>query len=313
MESLLLFRQNILKKYITYERQIVTFGKFILILLALTNINISVGTINILTNIFITVLIAITLSILPNAVIVLLCMGLFSIHVLNFNIILGGVSVFIIVMVYLLYIRFYPKESIFILITMVSTPIGLVYTVPIIGGLFFRMSIILPILIGIILNAIYTEIASIVKLSAVEEIIQSVIEYFTKYFLTNETMISQIVILSIVFIIVYLIKVQPFDYAMYVAVITGGMINIVGYMGAILFFHVNSDLFSIFGMSMISMLIAFCFIFMSVVLDYSKVEMVQFEDEKNYYYVKVIPKMEMNQNFNEVKGNYELNKRSIGK
>ncbi|HOA81281.1 MAG TPA: hypothetical protein PKK61_09505, partial [Defluviitaleaceae bacterium] len=51
----------------------------------------------------------------------------------------------------------------------------------------------------------------------------------------------------------------------------------------------------------ISMLIMFVIQFFYRVVDYSRVENVQFEDEENYYYVKVIPKIILEKPKREIK------------
>ena len=109
--------------------------------------------------------------------------------------------------------------------------------------------------------------------------------------LGNKAMFATIVVFAIVLILVYVIRRRQIDYAWTIAVITGGVAELV-----LLFITeltVGLD-FSIIGMMfgcILSVLIGLFLQLFAFHVDYKRTENVQFEDDEYYYYVKAVPKV----------------------
>jgi hypothetical protein len=69
------------------------------------------------------------------------------------------------------------------------------------------------------------------------------------------------------------------------------LVNILGFLVAVLHFNVSINAGKLILMSLFSGLIAIVLEFFKRVLDYTAIERVQFEDDDYYYYVKAVPKV----------------------
>ena len=77
------------------------------------------------------------------------------------------------------------------------------------------------------------------------------------------------------------------------ALVESSRINILGFLLANLQMDINVGTGSMILGTIISMLLVFIAQFFRVVLDYTSVEYVQFEDDDYYYYVKAVPKIDV--------------------
>ena len=108
-----------------------------------------------------------------------------------------------------------------------------------------------------------------------------------------------------VFSVIYIIRKQAIDYGPYIAIGVGAIMNIIGFGLASIFFEdIGISLVSIIIESILFSLIAGVMQFLSGVLDYQRAETVNFEDDDNYYYVKIVPKIKLNFKEKEVKKVY---------
>lgn len=306
-EMILVFRQNCIKLYKTYERLFFPMIKFILILVVLLGINSSIGYMSILNKSVTCMGIALVSMFLPITWILILFMLITTLHIAAFNLILGGIVAIIFIVLYCLYIRLYPKESLLIIMTIVALKLGLGYAVPLIAALFLGMACIIPMALGVLFTYIGNEVnVSIEGTMGVipDNIVGVFINIINQNVLTNKTMLATIGIFSIVFTIVYIIRRQAIDYAPYIAIAIGGVMNLLGFGIAILFLGIKINVFLLVLMTILSIILAIACEFSSKVLDYSRAEVVQFEDDDNYYYVKVVPKVSINANQTKVKQVY---------
>ena len=81
------------------------------------------------------------------------------------------------------------------------------------------------------------------------------------------------------------------NYATDISLMLGGLINIVGYIIMSLIIDLEINIFLLFLNTFISVLISFIIKFFDIMLDYKSIERVSFEDDENYYYVKIVPKI----------------------
>ena len=115
--------------------------------------------------------------------------------------------------------------------------------------------------------------------------------YIIDGFISNKGMILTIVAFTATIIIVYLIRRLSVDYAWTIAIIAGAIANVlVLLVGDLIFDTKISILATILG-TFISVGISFVIQFFLFNMDYTRTEMVQFEDDEYYYYVKAVPKI----------------------
>ncbi|MEG0013936.1 MAG: hypothetical protein RR618_04125 [Cellulosilyticaceae bacterium] len=306
-EMLLVFRQNCIRIYRTYERIFFPIIKFLLVLMVLLGINASIGYMSLLNKAVVCMGIAIVAMMLPINYIIIIFMAVITIHMATFNLLIGGITAIAFITIYCMYVRLYPKESLLIIITMIALKCQLGYAVPLIAALFGGMACIVPMALGVLLTYIGAEMNVIIEGTmeiVPENIVTMIISIINQNVLTNTTMLSTIGIFTIVFIIVYIIRKQSIDYAHYIAIVIGGVMSLLGFGIAILFLAIKINVFLLILMTIISIILAIICEFTSKVLDYSRAETVQFEDDDNYYYVKVVPKISINVNQTRVEQVY---------
>ena len=179
---------------------------------------------------------------------------------------------------------------------------------PIVAGLFGGLGAILAILIGIVGHFSFTSLEMMLQsLLKTEDLVVWIQEnlnlYITQIFY-NKELLAMLSICLIVFCVVYIIRKQVIDYAPYLAVVIGGVMNILGFILAELFLDISMNIFLLVFMTIISVVIALGIQFVSRPADYSRSESIRFEDEDNYYMVKVIPKMQVRKSVTKVQKVY---------
>jgi hypothetical protein len=283
-------------------------AKFLSMLLVMVAITRAIGYAPTLTRSYIIAALALVSTMLPAQYIMLEILGVIVIHLLHFNWIIGGVALVIFISLYILFIRLYPKESLLIILTMLAMKVELLCMLPIVAGLFGGLGAILAILIGIVGHFSFTSLEMMLQsLLKTEDLVVWIQEnlnlYITQIFY-NKELLAMLSICLIVFCVVYIIRKQVIDYAPYLAVVIGGVMNILGFILAELFLDISVNTFLLVFMTIISVVIALGIQFVSRPADYSRSESIRFEDEDNYYMVKVIPKMQVRKSVTKVQKVY---------
>ncbi len=308
-ETLLTIRQDLIRIYKQYEVAIVPILKFITLFITIVLFNHQTNYVGILSKPIVILSIALVGVILSDRGLVLSGIIICTINALAVNLIFAILVFGVLCVLYLAFMRLFPKESLLIISTSILLNLGMAYVLPILAALFGGPACIMAIIIGILLWQITPQIAGLFT----KEVGGSINTLdFTKNFssllfeniLSNKSMLCFIVIFFIVFCVVYIIRKLSIDYAHYIAIIVGGVINLAGFGIAMLFLNIDINLLILLLMTLLSVSIAVIVQFFSIVLDYSRAEIVQFEDEENYYNVKVIPKINIMSYNNKVKHIY---------
>lgn len=307
-ERILIIRDKVLQFYKIYEKVWIGMAKFLSMLLVMVAISRAIGYAPTLTRSYIIAALALVSTMLPAQYIMLEILGVIVIHLLHFNWIIGGVALVIFISLYILFIRLYPKESLLIILTMLAMKVELLCMLPIVTGLFGGLGAILAILIGIVGHFSFTSLEMMLQsLLKTEDLVVWIQEnlnlYITQIFY-NKELLAMLSICLIVFCVVYIIRKQVIDYAPYLAVVIGGVMNILGFILAELFLDISMNIFLLVFMTIISVVIALGIQFVSRPADYSRSESIRFEDEDNYYMVKVIPKMQVRKSVTKVQKVY---------
>ncbi|MBP3912212.1 MAG: hypothetical protein E6590_05175 [Clostridiales bacterium] len=307
-ERILIIRDKVLQFYKIYEKVWIGMAKFLSMLLVMVAISRAIGYAPTLTRSYIIAALALVSTMLPAQYIMLEILGVIVIHLLHFNWIIGGVALVIFISLYILFIRLYPKESLLIILTMLAMKVELLCMLPIVAGLFGGLGAILAILIGIVGHFSFTSLEMMLQsLLKTEDLVVWIQEnlnlYITQIFY-NKELLAMLSICLIVFCVVYIIRKQVIDYAPYLAVVIGGVMNILGFILAELFLDISMNIFLLVFMTIISVVIALGIQFVSRPADYSRSESIRFEDEDNYYMVKVIPKMQVRKSVTKVQKVY---------
>jgi Na+/proline symporter len=109
--------------------------------------------------------------------------------------------------------------------------------------------------------------------------------------LNNKTVILTILVFAVVLLVVYGVHRMSVDYAWYMAIGAGAVLNVVLFLLGALIMQIRVPIISLILGTIVSVLIALIVEFFVFSVDYSRTEYAQFEDDEYYYYVKAVPKM----------------------
>ena len=197
------------------------------------------------------------------------------------------------------YIRLAPKESVLIIFTLAAYYFRIPYLIPILAGLYFSVTALIPIGIGVFLWNLLPVMEMSLKtfqtagLNVMEmpRTLSQILPALLTDILSNQEWIFTAFIFAMVVLAVYGISRINLDYSKDISVALGAILTIISFVIAHVLADMNVDIMSIVIYVIISALIAELIRFFDVVLDYSRSERVEFEDEDNYYFVKVVPKI----------------------
>lgn len=313
-EVLLGMRQNIISQFKKYEYIIWPFIKFIFIF---TGIHMLVSATNytgILDGVLGNLFLALIGTFVSANLILLGTIILVTLFVLPVNPIFAVLMLVILTILYLGLLRFFPKESILIIITVMAFALNAPLILPIVaallGGYICSIMLVIGIMLWFMIPALTAVIQSTtINKSEIVDLATSVSKIDFNSLFLDEKMLAVAVIFFIVFSVVYMIRKQSIDYAHYIAIGVGMVVNILGFGLAILFFDdIGMKVTSVILWTIASGIIAVVVQFFSIALDYQRAEIVQFEDDDHYYYVKVVPKINVKVKHSTVKHVYTNNK-----
>lgn len=202
----------------------------------------------------------------------------------------------------LFYVRMAPKESWLIILTLLGFYFKIPYIAPIFAGLYFSLASAVPIIIGVfiwefahhfvnLVKVVETADLDIIKLTTtVGPVVQGLLDGAT----ANYSWVFIAFVFSMTVLIVYVISHLSMDYAKELAILFGGLLCMIGLFLVQMIADIGASGLSgggIFIFSILSMILMFAIHFFDLALDYKRAERVEFSDEDNYYYVRVIPKL----------------------
>lgn len=201
-----------------------------------------------------------------------------------------------------LYAGLFKKESLFIIATLFAFYLKIPYVVPILAGLYFGISTIIPISIGVI---IWNLLPRMIDLATKNDKMPTGLLDFASYpkniilvyssifsdIKITSNIVTQIFVFSLVVVSVYIIRKLSFDYSKEWAIFSGGVANILGFIALSFFANLSFGITGMIFATLICVLISYIIKFFDILVDYKCAEILEFEDEEFYYYVKAIPKI----------------------
>lgn len=270
--------------------------KFVFSLLVFMWINKNMGYNETVSKPIISILMAGFCAITPLGVITLFSMGLTLVHIYSLASMTSMLLLVLLVMLYIilygLMLRFSPKYSVVAVAIPFFMGSNLHFTIPLLLGSIGNPLTALPTACGVI---IYKVIKIVIEARSrqVEKSLDDVVNLYKEIIDTlvdEKEMFVMIVVFTLVILVVWAIRRIPLDYAFEISIGAGVVTNILGFLIADLKFGCSVNIGSLIGMSLVCGLIAMLCDYMKRILDYTRIERVQFEDDDYYYYVKAVPK-----------------------
>lgn len=293
MTTLLVAKQyikNFISKYEVYLKPLL---KLVLALIALMMINGRIGYMHRLDNISIVLIVSLLCSFMPANFIIFVAAAFTVLHLYALSLECAAVALVLFLVMFLLYFRFSPKDTLVVLITPICFALKIPYAVPLAMGLVGTPASAVSVGCGVLASYLVSYMAeSATAISGMDtDDIATKFRFIVDGFLNNKDMMLTVAAFAVTIVIVYLIKRMSVDYAWTIAIITGALANVMMLLVGDLMFDTNVSIGGIIVGTVFSVLIVKVIEFFAFHVDYSRAEKVQFEDDEYYYYVKAIPKI----------------------
>ncbi|MBR1693091.1 MAG: hypothetical protein IJ711_10040 [Lachnospiraceae bacterium] len=292
MTTLLELRENLRNFYSKYEIYITPFLKFLLAVICLYAINLNLGYMSRLGNPVIVLVVALMCSFLPFNLIVIVSAMFVLAHLYALSLESAVVALALFLLLFLLYFRFVPKDTLVVLLLPLAfacrIPYLVVFAIGLVGTPVSVISVACGVIVYYLIDFIRTNASAISSLEADNAI--GKFRFIIDGMLGNKPMLVMIVAFGITVLIVYLLRRLSVDYAWTIALVAGSVTNIVLLLVGDLMFDTKVSIAPVLFGTVISFLLCKVFQFFVFNVDYTRTEYVQFEDDEYYYYVKAVPK-----------------------
>ena len=292
MSNLLVFREQLKKFYSKYELYITPLCKFLLALVSLLVINSRIGYMSTLKNAAVVLILALLCSFLPINLTIVIAAAVTLAHLYAFSVECAIVALAVFLLLFILYFRFSPKDTLAVLLTPICFVLKIPYVMPIAVGLIGTPASSVAVASGVIVYymlAGMNESASVLNTFDADGMVDK-FRYCIDTLMGNRAMMVAIVAFAATVLVVWFIRRLSIDHAWTIAMITGALLNILILLFGDLMYSTDISIIGLILGSIVSVLLVKVLQFFAFNVDYSRTEMVQFEDDEYYYYVKAVPK-----------------------
>jgi hypothetical protein len=293
MTALLEMKQHLKIFYSRYDIYLIPGLKFLLAFFAFLTINSQIGFMTKITSPAVSILLALICSFLPVNLIAVFGGLLICAHAFAISMEVFAVSAGLLFVMYALYFRVSPGYGYVLVLTPVAFFLKIPYVMPLTMGLLGGPVCAVPVACGTIIYYLlyYMKNNETMLLSSESEQMASRLADLVENVLNNKTVILTILVFAVVLLVVYGIHRMSVDYAWYIAIGAGAVLNVVLFLLGALVMQIRVPIVSLVLGTLGSVLIALIVEFFVFSVDYSRTEYAQFEDDEYYYYVKAVPKM----------------------
>ncbi len=293
MTALLEIREKIKMIYSKNEVFIIPIAKFLLTFIVLTMVNGKIGYMGTIDKMPVVLIASLFCSFLPVGFIIVFA-ALFSLlhmYALSLEVALVGLCLYLIM--FLLFFRFSPRDSMVVILTPMLFMMKIPYIMPIVVGLLGTPASVVSVACGVViyffLNHVVGSAAAIGSMEPGE--MTAKLRLMIDGILKNREMLVVIAAFAVAVIVVYMIRRMSIDYAWTIAMVAGGIANLVVLLVGDLVLDTNVSVLGAILGTILAVAVAKVVEFFRFCVDYSRTEKVQFEDDEYYYYVKAVPKM----------------------
>lgn len=232
---------------------------------------------------------------LPPVILILFCAILAILQVYSASPILAALVIVIFAVLYCFIARFSGKYGYAVVAVPILFVFKIPYLIPLLLGMIATPMAIFPTMSGVIIYYVFKvikEAAMRQDISSLDATLALYIDVVDSLFKHKEMFITA-GIFAFVIIVMYLVRKLRFEFVFEINIVLGAVLNILGFLLADLQLDISVGIGGVILGTLGSMLLVFIVHFFRVVLDYTSVEYVQFEDDDYYYYVKAVPKIDV--------------------
>ena len=232
---------------------------------------------------------------LPPVVLILFCAVLAMLQVYSASPILAALAIVIYAVLYCFIARFSGKYGYAVVAVPILFSLKMPYLIPLLLGMVATPMAIFPTVSGVIVYFVFKviqEAALRQDISSLDATLALYIDVINSLF-KNKEMFVTVAVFAMVILVMWLVRKLRFEFVFELTIVLGALVNILGFLLANLWLDINIGIGGMIFGTVFSMLLVFVAQFFRMVLDYTSVEHVQFEDDDYYYYVKAVPKMDV--------------------
>ena len=294
MAQLLMIREKIKSFYSRYEGFCKPGLKFLLAFISLSLINKGIPFASVLTSLPVTLVLALLCSFFPMNFILIVSVLVILLHLYALSLETVVITGLFFLLMFLLYFRFAPKDTILLLMTPICFVLKIPYVVPICAGLVGSPFSVISTGCGVVtwhlLHYIAGNQSSLMTQESDQIFTLEKLRVLIDALISNREMQVTVAAFAVTILCVYIIRRLPVDHCWTIAMITGMLIDIVVILVGDLRFETRISIPGLIIGSLLALAVAIVIQFFVFNVDYTRTERVQFEDDEYYYYVKAIPK-----------------------
>ena len=201
------------------------------------------------------------------------------------------------VFLYVLCLRFTPNYGYIIVLTAVLCLFKIPYLVPMVVGMTVGLSGMFAMVTGIVIyyfSLAANEVSVMLNAKTGDETFQP-FSYVITDLMENKVFLLTIITSCIVLAVFYFVYQMSASYSWYIAIFTAAVVGILVFLIGSTFLDAEITVGSVLVGNILAGLLAAVIQFFKGVVDYSRTELVQFEDDDYYYYVKAVPKIKVSE------------------
>lgn len=292
MVQLLKLKEQIFQFVGRYEIYVMAALRFVISFTAFTMINRHLGFMGELREYPVALIFALLCSFLPTGMMMFLGAVMILAHFYVLSVELCAIAALFFVILFCLYIRFSVRQGLYVVLTPILGVFGIPYVMPVSAGLLSKAYSAVAVVCG---TAVYFFLKNVEKNAALftadtEITRKSVVTLAVTQIFGDREMYLYLAAFAIAAIVVCCVRKLKADHSRTIAVVLGASIQLVIICSGEIYFENIGEITKVIVGCVVSALILLGVDFMSMGLDYSRVEYTQFEDDEYYYYVKAVPK-----------------------
>ena len=251
------------------------------------------------------VLLSVICAILPDGFMVFMVGILITLHSFTVSFEVGLSFVLLFMFMYLVYIKFFPKCGMAIMLTVILYLWDLEFAVPFIVAIFAGVSGAVPSALGVMIYYFgkYTEeVNKLLPKNTASDIISSLtskgnksqtdsLQFMIDHMLKNREMFAIMGVFIITIVMIGVVYNLNFKYSQYIGLAAGAVANVFAYIYMCFTMEIDANLPSCIKGILLGLVVVIIVRFFKGFLDYPHTERVTFEDDEYFYYVKAVPKL----------------------
>jgi len=296
MTKLLVLRNRLRQIYSNYEALLRPVWKFFLSVILIVYINQVLGYDKRLTSIPVVLLLSAVSAFVSAQIVMLIMAVLVLLHIYKAAALFAVLVLAVFLILYLLFERFTPEYAYIVIIMPFAMSLHMPLFPALLIGLVAEPAGVVTAACGIVVYFLIKLIKNVALSGTVELTLETTLVSFQSVmdrFFENSEMFLYLAAVAAVIIVVYIIQRQSIAYSFYIAIMAGSVLFLMMLLIGELVLKINGSPLALLLGSIISALLSIVIQFLLLPLDFSRVEMVQFDDDDYYYYVKAVPKMQV--------------------